>query len=516
MAINKGKLIIIVMLITILSKCFGFLRDMTLAYFFGAGSVTDAYLVSQIIPEFLFSLVVQTVAIGFIPIYMDVFNKESKQKAFLLTDNLLILCLLLCCVLTVLVNVFAKEVVWIFASGFEGQTAQIAVTFVRIAVLAMFFRITTSIYSAFLQANDEFVAPAAVGLPFDIIIILSIFIGFHTNPSLLAWGIVIASASQFLFILPSVIKRKPHFSFSELSLFNPHIAQMMKLFLPVALGVGANQINILVDRTLASAIEGGISALNYANKVNNVIENIVILSLAAVMFPAFSNYVSKDNIKSFTQSVAKSLNIVIIVMLPCTVFIFLFSQEVISFLFGRGAFDQKAAFLTASAMRYYSLGLLFLSFNIVLTRAFYALHKVKLVSLVACAAMAVNVVLNIYLSSFMGVAGLALATSIANACSALILFLFLIKKTGSALWLDIRGDLGKCFMLTILIGFFANRVYNLLNLHMAYWLACGGAVLAAGGLYFALCLTIKCQGIKYITALALGLKQKYLSEKNKI
>ena len=326
-AANRGKFILIVMLITIISKFFGFFRDMVLAFFFGAGNITDAYIVSLTIPEFLFILVMQTIAIGFIPIYTDIMHKQNKQQANFFAGNVISLSLVLFCFLLLIVFLFAKQIVFIFASGFNAETVSLAITFIKITVLAMFFRILISVFSAVLQANDRFSFPAAIGIPFDIIIILFVFIAYKTNYILLVWGVVIAAFVQFLFLVPSIIKEKIKFKFSKNFISDSNIIKMIKLFLPVAIGVGAHQINVLVDKTLASSFVGGISALNYANKVNNVIENIVILSLATVMFPTFSKYISQNNIKLFLQSLIKSINIVILLMLPCMAIFFNFSEE---------------------------------------------------------------------------------------------------------------------------------------------------------------------------------------------
>ena len=78
---NKKRVLSTVMLITLASKCLGFLRDVVLAYYFGAGTATDAYFVAQTIPEFLFSLVVQAIAIGFIPIYAEILHNEGRERA---------------------------------------------------------------------------------------------------------------------------------------------------------------------------------------------------------------------------------------------------------------------------------------------------------------------------------------------------------------------------------------------------------------------------------------------------
>lgn len=514
MAAAKGKIIIWVMLITILSKCFGFGRDVVLAHFFGAGDITDAYFVSQTIPEFLFSLVVQTIGIGFIPIYVEILHKQSKQSSNHFATQVLFGAWLLCVGLVVFVHLFTAQIVHVFAANFSLQAAHTAITFVRISVLAMFFRISTSVVSACLQANNEFIFPAAIGLPFDIVVISSVVIASFTTPILLAWGLVAAAATQIIFLLPIALK-KIKFQFHRLfPLLTPNLKKMAFLFLPVALGVSANQINILVDRTLASAVQGGISALNYATKTNNVVENIIILSLAMVMFPTFSTYASQKNFNAFITSVTKSLNIVMFTMIPCSMLFILFAPNIIQLLFGHGAFSISSTQQTISVMRCYAIGLLGLSCSVILIRSLYAIQKVGWVSITACCTVTINVILNLILSRYMGISGLALATSIANICSALFLFGLLTKYLQMSLWRLFVRDLIKCFFSALVMGTVCFYLYRV-GLHfMPSILSCGGSIVIGGVIYVALCSLLRCDSWSYSYAILYEIKNKLLLKKS--
>ena len=514
MAQAKGKIIIWVMLITLLSKCFGFARDIVLAYFFGAGNITDAYFISQTIPEFLFSIVVQTISVGFIPVYIDIVHKQSLSKATQFATQVLFGAWILCAFLVIFTNLFAPQIVSIFASNFTDQAAQIACLFVRITVLAMFFRITTSIVSASLQANNHFIFPAAIGLPFDIIIILSVIVAAFTDYVVLAWGLVTAAAIQVVFLLPQFLKHLS-FDFSQLfPLFTPSVKKMCTLFLPVALGVSANQINILVDRTLASGIQGGISALNYANKTNNVVENIIIMSLAMVMFPTFASYVSKQDFKSFITSVTKSLNIVIFTMLPCSAFFILFAPNIIDLLFGHGAFAGNSVTQTVSVMRYYALGLLGLSSSIIFIRALYAVQKVKWVSIAACFSVTLNVILNLTLSRYMGIKGLALATSITNMFSACLLFVLLTYYLKTSFWRLFIMELLKCTCAIAVLVIAAKYLQTILLAFLPDIAACMVNGIILMGIYIGICSLLKCKSLIYGYSIIQEIKNKFIPAKN--
>lgn len=427
---SKGKAISSVVVITLLSKVLGFVRDMVLAYFFGASAVTDAYYVAQTIPEFLFSLVIQAISVGFIPIFLEILEKDGKEKAWAFVDNLSTIGIALVTVLVVVVYAFTDVLVGIFASGFDAETAAMAGMFIRISVWGVFFRLISAIDTAFLNANERFVVPSLTGVPLDIVTIASVALAsFLNQPLLLAVGIAASYFFQMALQEPFVRKLKPRRKWG-LSLRDPHVKKMVALVVPVALGVGANQINVLVDRTLASGFTGGISALNYANKVDNILENVVIMSLATVLFPSFSKYAARGELKALSGSLSKAVAATVLLMLPCSIAAFYYSEEVIRLLFGRGMFDEAAVSLTTQAMQAYSVGLLFLSVNAVLIRALYSLKKVAVVSACSCASMVFNAALSFALVGEFGIPGVAFATSVANAIQTVLLMAMLAREIG--------------------------------------------------------------------------------------
>lgn len=482
MTANRTKQVSVVMIITVLSKCFGFLREIVLAKYFGAGTVTDSYFVAQVIPEALFILVVQAVMVGFIPIYTKINHDRGKKESDFFVDNVLKIALLLTILLVLFVNLFPRQILTIFASGFDDETATFATSFVRVTVFAMFFRITVAVYSAYLNANNQFVGPAFNGVVLDVVAIASIVVAFYTKSVVLAYGVVAASFVQFVMLFPLVKKLRPVMSFSAIKI-NDDVKQMLLMFLPLALGVGANQLNVIADRTMASSIYGAISSLRYAYRVDNVLESVIILSLATVMFPVFAKNIAANNMEAFRNSVAKSMNVVTFTMLPCSVFAIIFSKDIISLLFNRGAFDAQAVENVSVAMKYYSVGLACFSYNVILTRAFYALKKVKLVSIVSIGTLVSNVLMNLLLKPIMGIGGLALATSISNIFTTILFMILFYKYAEKIFYRQVFAEFCKVALPS---GIMAAAIYGICLYLKSYYLLSIGFSLLLGSVVFLL------------------------------
>ena len=419
------------MIITILSKVTGFLRDITLSYFYGASSISDAYIVSITITSVLFSLIIAGISTAYIPMYKNIEYTVSRFAAIKFTNNLINIVLIITTIIIVIGLVFSNLLVKVFAFGFDGDTLELAVLFTRVGMVGIYFTSLTQLLVAYLQLNGKFVVPAMIGLPFNLIIILSIYISTQTDIFVLGIGSVLAALFQLIFLFPSLSKAKYRYT-STVQFKDPHLKKMTLIVFPIMIGISIDQINLMIDKTLASTIvEGGISSLTYASRLNDFVQGIFVLSFVTVMFPVISNLVAQKNIAEFKKSISGVISSVILVVVPASVGIMVLSEPIIRLLFGHGNFDEQAIHMTSQALFYYCIGMIGYAIREVLNRTFYSLQDSKTPMFNAALAVVLNIVLNFVLSSFMGLKGLALATSISALFCSFLLGLNLRKKIGS-------------------------------------------------------------------------------------
>lgn len=213
------KIALLLMIITILSKVLGVARDITLSYFYGASSITDAYLISITIPSVIFGFIGIGIATGYIPMYSQIEKLEGSKEGNRYTNNLVNILLLICTVLFVFCLIFTVLLVKLFASGFEGETLALAVRFTRVSLVGMYFTGLISVFNGLLQLKGNYAIPALVGFPMNFFTILAIIISSKGNVILLAIGSVIATASQLLLVLPFAYKKgykyKPVFDIKD-------------------------------------------------------------------------------------------------------------------------------------------------------------------------------------------------------------------------------------------------------------------------------------------------------------
>ncbi|RNF41152.1 murein biosynthesis integral membrane protein MurJ [Planococcus salinus] len=500
------KAVILIMVLTIFSKFIGFFRDVTLAYFYGASGISDAYLISLTIPTVIFGFVATGISTGYIPMYSRIEEKYGEQNSKDYTNNLLNILWALCTVIVVLGLIFTQPLVRIFASGFEGDILQLAVTFTRISIVGIYFTMTIRILSGYLNMKKYYVVPTLIGLPLNIVLILSIIASSKFDLVLmLAIGNVVAIIIQFLILLFFAYRKGFKYQF----IFKPkdeHIKNMLILAIPVIIGSSVNQINKLVDRTLASQISiGGISALNYANTLNLFVQGVFVVSISTVMYPLISKMASKGNMEGLKRSVSQAINGINLLVIPATVGALFFAEPIVALLFGRGAFDESDVALTASAFFFYSIGMIGYGLREVLSRAFYSLQDTRTPMINAAIAMVLNIILNFILSRYLGIGGLALATSISAIFGTLLLYISLRKKIGPFDMKQLSASFVKIAAASIIMGVSARLLYTYTLPFLGSAMGLILSILAAGVIYFALVYMMKIEDAEQIVK---GIKRK--------
>jgi putative peptidoglycan lipid II flippase len=457
------KAALLVMIITILSKFLGFGRDIVLSYVYGASAITDAYLISQTIPTVIFSFISAGIATGFIPMYSRILKEQGELEADRFTSNLSNSLLILASIVVAFVLLFAEPVVKLFASGFDGETLQLATSFTRISVFGVYFTSLMNIFSGFLRLHNNYVVPALVGVPLNLVNMGALILSTKTNLYVLPIGAVLATAFQLVLIFPFVHRSR----YRHQSILNPrddNMRLMVAIALPVIVGTSVNEINVLVNRTLASGIAvGGISALNYAGRLSGFVQGLFVVSITTVMYPMIAKMAAEGNVRGLKKSISEAISIINLLVIPTTIGAMVFSKEIIVLLFGRGAFTPEAIDMTANCLFYYSIGMIAFGLRAILTRAFYALQDTKTPMINASIAVVLNIALNLILSRFLGLGGLALASSVSATLSVFLMFATLRRKIGSFGLQEIGRSLAKICLTALLMGVVALWSFRILK-----------------------------------------------------
>lgn len=492
------KTAMLLIIITIVSNIFGFCKDLVLSYFYGATETTDIFLIAITISTAIFSFLGSAVSTSYVPMYRNIEIKYGKSEAKRFTNNLLNIMFLIITSVVILGTIFTEELVKLFASGFKGDTLNTAVQFTKISLFGGYFTVSILLFNAYLRLHDSFIVPALNGVIGHVVLIIFIYISSLWNKYLLIVGSVVGLLLQFLMLLPFLFKKGFKYNF-VLDFKNHYIKKITLIAMPVIISDSINQINLLIDRTLASQIViGGISSLSYANKINGFIQGIFVLSIAHIMYPLISKLAAKNHLIEFKESVRNAIGIINLLVIPATVGAMVLSVPIIQTLFGRGAFDEDAILLTSNALFFYSLGMLGFGLREILSRAFYSLQDTKTPMINAIIAVFLNILLNIILSKHMGIGGLALATSISGFFSTILLFISLRRKIGTLKMSETFITFLKILLSSLVMGVIVKWCFSVLDQHTYTLFSLFFSIILGIIIYFVLVIILKVKESKFI------------------
>lgn len=420
----------IVIVITLLSRILGLIRETSVAWFFGASRETDAFFVAFKIPDLLFnSLINFFIGTAFIPIfsgYVSAGDNQSAARFFSAaatwTTGILIL-------FVVFVEFFAPRLVNLIAPGLDVDSRHLASTLTRIMVPIVVFAGLTGIAKSALNSLYSFVVPSFIPVTYNIVFLAALFgFGAAFGVYAMAVGVLSAAIMQVAIQLPLLSKHEIRFEFKTRTIDNG-LAQYAWLAFPVGLGLVAGHAVPVLELYFASRISAGaISHLNYANRIFLIPDQIFSASLATVLLPFLAAHIARNDWAGMNARLSSSIRSTIFVLLPLSILMALFSEPIVRALLGRGAFDDTAIGATALILSAYSIGLTAVGLRYVLTFTFFSMKKPWIILALSSAMVPVNLVLNFLLVPYFSTMGLAFGFSVTAILNAGLLLMLLRRS----------------------------------------------------------------------------------------
>jgi len=421
---------------TFLSRIFGFIRDMIVAQFFGAGMATDAFFVAFRIPNLLRRLVGEgALTVSFIPIYTEYITRRPPEEGRDFVRATFSVLAVFLFVLTGLGILLAPWIVKVMAYGFSQDPEKLGLTvfLTRLMFPYIFFIGLVALAMGILNSWKHFFAPALAPVLLNLSIILCalVFYRFLAEPILsLALGVLLGGIAQLAFQLP-FLRRKGYVFGFRFEPSHPGVKRIAALMAPSVLGLAVTQLNVLVSTFLASYLpEGSVSYLYYADRLLEFPMGIFAIAVATAVLPVMSEQAARKDWGNLRETLSFALRLVFFVTLPAMIGLIVLRHPILNLLFQRGAFTAHSAEMTAQALLYYSLGLAGFAGVRIIVPAFYSLQDTKTPVKIAFAALLANAILGALLMGPLQHGGLALATSLAAGINFALLVFLLRKKMG--------------------------------------------------------------------------------------
>lgn len=462
-----GKLFrgtIVIILVSILSKITTFITEAILASYLGTTYQSDAYYMVTSIQYVVYPMLSVGIWKVFLPIYKEKITLGDYDGANELTNKVITNFTIISLVVVAVLMIFSNTVVSIVAPGFEGETKKLCAYLVKLSAPMYIFIMAAAVYASMLQCHNKFLGSQIREVASHIPTIITAII-FYPRFGIMSLGIALVAGGflRLLVELPFVdwgYKFRP--SFHKKS---KEYALMMKRLPSALVSEGVNQLNMLVDKMMASTLPvGAVSGLNYGNRLTNVFSGLLSTAIATALYPQVVELISLKRQDELDKLMSKILKIFGLVMFPLTIACILFRVDLVSCVFERGAFGKESVSLTAGTFACYSAGLFFVASNTVLTNIFYGYGDTKTPMYIGIANLVINVGLNLLLVHLIGINGLAIATSL-SACIVFFVRVKLIDKYVKFKWGEIIKQFIKLLIASVIACALARLAVNAFNIN---------------------------------------------------
>jgi len=446
---------------TFLSRILGYIRDMMLAWFFGAGEYSDAFITAFRIPNLMRRLFGEgSLSIAFVPVFTEYLSKHGKEEAFRMAGAAVRILSALLTVTTIVGIIISPLIIHVIAPGFSDSPEKysLTVTLTRIMFPYIFFIGLVALCMGILNVLGHFAAPALapvflnLGMIFSIFLVSLVSTDEKTRIYGLAIGVLVGGVMQLLLQIPFLIKKGFRF-WGKYRIMHPGLKKVAVLMVPAIFGAAVYQINILVGNLLASLLpEGSISYLFYADRLVQFPLGIFGIATATAVLPSLSRQAAEKKYDALKGTFAHAMKLVMFITIPSMIGLIVLCEPIVALLFKRGAFDAHATKLTADALLYYSFGLWAFSSVRIVVSTFYALQDTRTPVKMAAVSIFANIVLSIALMRPMGHVGLALSLSLSSMLNLILLTIALRKKLGILGWRNIAASVVKTTICSMVMG----------------------------------------------------------------
>ena len=432
---------------TLISKVIGMARDMAMAYYFGASSLSDAYITAVAILTMLSAAALASLVVSYIPI---ISGKDDRQVSAITSNFMSVLSYGTLCVSLVAIF-FTRQLVYLFASGFQEDTIKQTSLILKISLPFMFFTVILNLSIGYLQHKNQFWYQGFSAVLSSILILVSIVVS-RKNLEVLAVGY--AASMVLPAVLGLLLAQKNGLSFHPaFRLKDAHLHELIRISIPIFVSQLLIQINIIVDKNFSSSIGSGIMTdLDYAYRISILLISVFITSIATVLFPTLSRQAVEADRSAFKSTLRKGINITTLLTVPMMVGTIVLAHELIELALMRGNFNQIAANITAQSLIMYSLCVPAQGYIYILNNAFFSMKDTKTPVFCGAFSIILNILLNCILVRILSYRGLALATSISVILNVTLYFFFMRKRIGSYGLKNIGGLFLKTLAAALLMG----------------------------------------------------------------
>ncbi len=454
------KIIGAVAIINIVAKMFGFFREQVIGFQFGTTNTADSIITAYMIPNFLYLVVGGAFTTAFISVY----NRKSTDQGMFVKQTFTTISSVIL-VLTALMLIFIDPMLHLLFPKIDGQEYILLRNLSFWMIPSTVFLVLSSWYSGLLNVNAKFHLSSIAILIYNAVFVLIALVAFYwVGATSHGLGALLSSILMVFFLAAGYRKLKTFpvgISFAQ----NESTKNFWIMALPIMLGGATIQFYTIIQRIFSAFLEDGyVSAVNYATKLTQFPQAILMTAVTTVIYPLLSKKVAEKDYTSIKSLYTKGLRYLIILLVPVTVFAFFYAENLVQVIYEYSNFTTESTEITAPILKTFVLTMFFLAANTYVTRFYYAegnSYVPVIFSLINV--FLINIGFTYFFLDSLGVQAIAWGTLISSATNFIMLALYAKYKFGLTFFNSGNKGIGKIVLAIMLIGivsYLSNRYFT--------------------------------------------------------
>jgi putative peptidoglycan lipid II flippase len=496
-----------------LSRVAGLVREIVAARFFGTTGAASAFTLAFQVPNLIRSLFADAaLSAAFVPVFTEMLEHNKRREAFNLAGALfgLILCVL--GLITLIFMALAGVIIPLFTSpDFTPQLDALAVGLSRVLFPILILLGLNGLLVGILNAYDHFTIPAISPLVWNVVIIAGM-VGlrplFRGDDELYAYaiGVLAGTVVQLGMCIP--VLRRVGFDLKISTHWrDPRIRQVLRLMLPVTIGLGLINFNVMINTVLGFRVsEEAPAAIDRAFRIYMLPQGMFSVAIATVLFPAISRLAARRDYDGLRHTSANGVRQIGLLLIPAAAATLALATPITRLVYQGGTFDAQSTDQVSEALFWFSFSLPFAGANLMLTRTFFSLQEPWTPTGMGGLTLLVNLIVSAVLYKPFGIAGIVIGTAVASATMTLGQAYFLRQRLGGIELGTTLNAIARMLLAAAVLGVTAYAVWYGLDealgrSRIAQLISVGGGLTAGTAVYTALVLAMRVPEARQIVQL---------------
>jgi putative peptidoglycan lipid II flippase len=499
-------------LATGISRVLGLVREVVASYYFGAAGKINAFTVAFQVPNLFRALVADfAISPAFVPVFTELLEKGDKRRAWRVASSLFWLVLLILGGLTALSILLAPWIIRPF--GDPGGDFDLAVGLSRVLFPIVTLLGVSGIVVGILNSYDEFTIPALMPIFWNAAIIVGLVVGVpradatDTKLYIYAFSILIGTVIQVLFPLPWLRGRDDRLRVL-IDWRDPAVWRVLRLMVPVTIGLGLINFNLVIDSVFASRLidpELAPTAIDKAFRLYMLPQGMFSVAIATVLFPSLARLAARHDESGFRDTLGLGVRQIAFVLIPASAVSAVLAEPITRLIYQRGEFTAAQTPVVAASLAAFSAGLFFNGVMLMLNRAFFSLQSNWIPTAVALLNLGLNAAFDALFYRF-GTWGIPLATSVVNVAGSAALVILMRRRIGRIGFGAIADSVSRIVVASAIVAGVTYGVWYGVDQvtgrsFIGQLVSVGTALAAAVGVYFVACRVLRVRELGALLAL---------------